>query len=192
VFGETIVLKCVQSTRAAPSKEPILADELKENGRISYTDHDPELQHLITEARLWVEENELQLALLTQTIVEKFPYFASDMELRWAPVQSVTSVTYLDSNGATQTLATSVYELGHKLGVGHIRLKYGQVWPATRAHPDAVTVTYVAGYGDDRHDVPNPIRQAVKAYALYRYDGSLDDQLLLAARRLLGPYSMKR
>lgn len=184
---------CAQSTRTAPAKEPILPEELKEAGRIDYTEHDPALQHLITESRMWAEENELQRCLITQTVTEKFPSFPSDvLELRWNSVRSITSVVYTDSDGDSQTLATSVYELGEHLGRGVVRLKYAQVWPATRGHPDSVTVTYVAGYGDDRHDVPLPIRQAMKAYAVYRYDGSLDEELLVAARRLLGPFSAKR
>ena len=187
-----MLLKCVQCTRSDPSMEPILPEELKENARIDYVDHDPELQHLITEARLWAENNELQRALITQTIVEKFPYFVGALELRWGPVQSITTVAYLDGDGDSQTLGTTIYELGHHLGIPHVRLKYSQTWPVTLSHADAVTVTYVAGDGDDRHDVPLPIRQAIKAYALYRYDGSVDDQLLVAARRLLGPYSLKR
>ncbi len=185
------MLRPVQSTRTAPAKEPILPEELKENARIDYTDHDPELQHLITEARVWAEENELAQCLITQTVTEKFPSLG-ESELRWSPVQSITSVVYVDTNGDDKTLADTVYELGHHLGIGICRLQYNQTWPNTRAQADAVTITYVAGYGDDRHDVPLAIRQAMKAYALYRYDGSIDDQLLTAARRLLGPYSAKR
>jgi len=186
------VLKCVQSTRSDPAKEPILADELKEQLRVSYTDHDPELQHLITEARQWAEANELGRALITQTVTEKFRTLSGELELRWPPVQSITSVVYVDSNGDSQTLSTDVYELGHHLGIGVCRLKHSQSWPSVRDQDDAVTVTYVAGYGDDRHDIPQAIRNAVKAYAAYRYDGNCDDALLQVARRLLGPYSAKR
>lgn len=186
------MLKCVNSSRTEPAKEPVLPEEFKEEGRISYTDHDPALQHLITESRLWAENNELQRALITQTVTEKFREFAGDLELRWSPVQSITLVTYIDTNGTSHTLAATVYELGEHLGIAVCRLQYGQTWPSTRDQEDAVTVTYVAGYGDDRHDVPLPIRQALKAYAVYRYDGAVDDELLLAARRLLGPFSAKR
>ena len=185
------MLRPVHSTRTDPAMEPILPEEFKENARISFTDHDPELQHLITEARMWAEENELGRLLITQTVTDKFLTLAGKLELRW-PAQSITSVSYVDTNGTTQTLAPSVYELGQHLGISVCRLKYGQTWPNTRAQEDAATIVSVAGYGDDRHDVPLAIRQALKAYAVYRYDGSIDDQLLVAARRLLGPYSTKR
>ena len=175
--------------------EPVLPEEVKENARIDYTDHDPELQHLITEARIWAEKNELRQALITQTVTEKFRRFESDMELRWSPVQVLDdseAIAYIDADGDSQTLAATVYEIAEHLGIWVVRLKYGQIWPTTRDQEDAVTITYVVGYGDDRHDVPLPIRQAIKAYAVYRYYESVDEDLLKAARRLLGPYSAKR
>lgn len=183
------MLKCANSTRTEPAKEPILLDELKEQLRIDHTDLDPELQHLITEARKWAEENELHRLLITQTVTEKFNAF-DVLKLRW-PAQSITSIVYLDTNGSQQTLSTDYYELGNHLGVSVVRLKYNQSWPSTRDHEDVVTVVYVAGYGDERNDVPLPIRQAVKAYAAYRHDGMVDAALLAVARNLLGPYSVK-
>ena len=32
----------------------------------------------------------------------------------------------------------------------------------------------------------------IVAYVHYRYDGSIDEQLLTTAKRLLGPYSVRR
>jgi uncharacterized phiE125 gp8 family phage protein len=185
------MLKCVDSTRTAPEKEPVLLEELKEQLRIDYTDHDPELQHLITEARLWAEENELGRCLITQTVTEKFRTLDGVLELRF-PASSITSLSYVDDNGTTQTLATTYYELGQYYGISVCRLKYDQTWPTTRDQNDAVTIVYVAGYGSDRDDIPLPIRQAIKCYACYRYDESEYPQLLQAARRLLGPYSVRR
>lgn len=186
------MLKPVNSSRTTPAKEPILPEEFKEEGRIDYTDHDPLLQHTITEARQWAEENELQRALITTTVTDKFRLFIGQLELRWSPVPSITSVSYIDNDGVSQTLADSVYELGDHLGIAVCRLKFNQQWPTTRDQEDAVTIIYKAGYGDDRDDVPIAIRNALKAYAIYRYDGSVDEELLTAARRLLGPYSAKR
>jgi uncharacterized phiE125 gp8 family phage protein len=186
------VLRCVSSTLTDPTLEPILPEELKEQLRIDYTDHDPELQHLITEARMWAEDNELGRVLVNRTVTEKFREFEDEMELRWPTVSSITSVTYIDTNGVSQTAGTSYYELGQRYGIGVCRLKYGQTWPSTRDQEDAVTIVYVAGYGATRHSVPLAIRQAIKCYATYRYDGSIDEELLKTARRLLGPHSAKR
>ena len=189
------MLKAVQSTRSDPAMEPILPEELKEEARIDCTELDPALQHFIVESRQWAERNELARVLITQIVTEKFRGFVGELELRWSPVQTShasNAVNYIDTNGVSQTLATSVYEFAEHLGIGVCRLKFDQSWPTTRDQNDAVTLTYGAGYGDDRHDVPLAIRQAIKAYAVYRYDGSVDEPLLKAARRLLGPYSAKR
>lgn len=187
------MLKCAQSTRAAPSVEPLTVEDVTPQLRIDYADDNIELRTLITEARMWAEENELGRALITQTVTEKFKSFAdSGLELRWPPVQSITSVSYVDTNGDSQTLATTYYELGHHLGVPVCRLKYSQIWPSTRDQEDAVTIVYVAGYGDAASNVPVPIRQAMVAYMDYRYNGGVDEAMLKAARRLLGPYSVRR
>jgi uncharacterized phiE125 gp8 family phage protein len=61
------------------------------------------------------------------------------------PLQSVTRITYLDTGGATQTLATSVYT--YSAVSGRIALKPSQSWPSTQADAiETVTVTFVAGY----------------------------------------------
>lgn len=185
------MLRCVDSSRTAPGVEPLEPAKLKGPLRIDYTDDDIELDDLIVEARQWAE-SELGRVLITQTVTEKFVSLGDTLELRWPPVQSVTSVAYIDTNGDSQNLSTSIYELGHHLGIGRVRLKYSQVWPATRDQDDAVTVTYKTGYGDAATDVPRAIRNAMILYCQYRYDGSIDEQLLITAKRLLGPYSARR
>lgn len=187
-----MVKKPVYSSRAAPSVEPLTVADVTGPLRIDYSEDDTELSHLITEARQWAEDNQLGRVLVNRTVTEYFNGFGGDLELRWPTVQSVTSVEYVDSDGATQTLSTDTYELGHHLGIGRIRLQYNQTWPTTRDQEDSVTVTYVAGYGTAAADVPRAIRQALILYVNYRYDGSIDDQLLASARRLLGPYSARR
>ena len=185
------MLRCANSTRAAPSVEPLEPARLKGPMRVDYTDDDVELLDAITEARDWAEQF-LGRALITQTITEKFCTLGDTLELRWPAVQSITSVTYVDADGDTQTLAATVYELGDHLGIGQVRLKYNQTWPTTRTQADAVTCVYVAGYGAAASNVPKAIQNAMIAYIQYRYDGSLDEQLLYAAKRLLCPYSARR
>ncbi len=92
------------------------------------------------------------------------------MELHWAPASSITTVQYVDSDGDTQTLADSVYELGTKNGMGVLRLKYGQTWPTTRSHEDVVIVTYKAGYGGEPADVPQAIKDWIMTRAAWRYE----------------------
>ncbi len=74
-----------------------------------------------------------------------------------SPIQSITSVEYVDTDGATQTLASSGYQFDAK---GRLSPSYGNSWPSTRSQYDAVTVTYIAG---ETHagNVPEDIKHAM-------------------------------
>lgn len=82
------------------------------------------------------------------------------------PLISVTSITYVDTDGATQTWASSNYTVDAPVGdfaePGRICPVYGQVYPVTRAQPAAVTIRFVAGYGAAASAVPQPIKSAMK------------------------------
>ena len=64
-------------------------------------------------------------------------------------MQSISSVTYLDADGATQTVAGSVYTLDNadEHGRAWVLLQDGEEWPDVGDYGNAVTVTFVAGYG---------------------------------------------
>jgi uncharacterized phiE125 gp8 family phage protein len=73
----------------------------------------------------------------------------------------VTSITYTDENGVSQTWAASLY-LVDPAG-GRIQPAYGQVYPSTRAGIlNAVAVRFVAGYGAAATAVPENLRHAMK------------------------------
>src|SRR5712672_1990832 len=74
------------------------------------------------------------------------------------PAQSVTSITYIDTLGALQTLATNQYSFSKGDIFGFIEPAYGVSWPAVRNQLETVTVRYVAGYTTD---FPDTIRQAI-------------------------------
>ena len=164
-------------SRTEPTdNEPVCVDEVKRDVRIDFPDNDDIIRETIQAARQHIEEQLIWQALITQTAVDKFDDFGGELFLHWNPVQSITSIAYLDGDGTSQTLATSVYELAQDNGEGIVRLKDGQVWPTTQAHQDSVTVTYVAGFGDDAEDVPITIRKAIRVLAGAWYlnpDGSM-------------------
>ncbi len=187
------MLRSKRATRTEPSEEPVSVAELRRAARITQKVHDTELEGFLVAARKVVEESYLWRALITQTCIDRFDVFAPKMELRWSPVQSITSLAYLDSDGGSQTLATSVYELAQINGLGIVQLKYGQVWPTTRSHPDVITITYVVGYGDDSEDVPQPIRQAIILHALWQHtERGGENYPGQAIVNLLGPYVSQR
>jgi uncharacterized phiE125 gp8 family phage protein len=178
------MLRSKSVSRTEPAAEPVDPSEVAKSLLIEYPDHDTMLRRKTIAARRSIEEDELGECLINQTCVDKFDTFDSQIELRWGPVQSVTSVQYVDTNGDTQTLATSVYELRtiHRKGV--IELKYGQSWPSVRSDTDAITITYVAGYGTSADDVPEEIRDAITIRAGWLYrdrDEGIPEPLAVAS-----------
>lgn len=141
-------------------------------------------------------------ALITQTWVMKLPRFPAEwcrLTLPLPPLQSVTSISYRDSANQSQTLASSEYVVvkGGQIGKGYIELAEGSSWPSTYDHPEAVTITFVAGYGDDASDVPGNIIAAglLLVDDLYRHRSaqSVDYEVHpnAAANNLLAPYMVR-
>ena len=71
------------------------------------------------------------------------------------PLSSVSSIAYVDSAGAGQTLSTDVYEVRSDGLTASITLKYGQSWPSIQSG-SRITVTAIAG-----GDVPEAVKQAL-------------------------------
>ena len=110
-------------------------------------------------------------ALIQQTWVLTLPAFPAVIYLPKPPTASVTSIAYIDTAGASQTLSTDIYALDSRQEPARIVTKFGQVWPATRAqNENAVTVTFVAGYGASASSVPEPLRHAVRLLAGMLYE----------------------
>lgn len=131
----------------APSAEPISLAQAKRQLRVDGTDEDTLISSLISAARNYVEQY-CAVQIVGATYQQKWDYFppCGEMYLSRPPLQYVSSITYVDTSGVTQTLDTSVYEVVATEKPAEIRLAYGQYWPATRCQEDAVTVTYRAGY----------------------------------------------
>lgn len=112
-------------------------------------------------------------ALLTQTwklTLNYFPWEGFDIPL--PPLQSVSSITYLDTDGNTQTLSTDAYlVLGlNGNGPGRVVRAYSYYWPALRDQEEAVTVNFVAGWSSVS-DVPEVLKQAIMVLVEMQYDG---------------------
>lgn len=129
-----------------PTVEPVTVESLRTHARVDFNDEDDVLSGYLLAARR-VVETDTERAMLTQTWTLTMDAFPCDLiELRRCPVQSVTSVVYLDTSGASQTLATSVYAVDASSEPARITLKSGQTWPTTYDQANAVTVTFVAGW----------------------------------------------
>lgn len=145
----------------APATEPLDLATAKLHCRVDGTDEDTLITALIVAAREQAE-HETGRALVTQTWELVHDSFPEAFVLRRAPIQSVTSLKYLDSaTGAEQTLAGTDYLLDKDSEPGYVVPAYGKAWPASYGVPNAVRVRYVAGYG-----VAATVPQAIKQWML--------------------------
>lgn len=142
----------------APASEPISLSEAREHLRVETTDEDAYILGLIQSARE-IAEQKTGRRLITQTWQLVRDNFAGRIQLL-ADTSAITSVSYQDTDNATQTLASSVYELRTTALVPEVGLKYSQSWPSILCHPGSVTIEFTVGYGDDTA-VPQPIKQAM-------------------------------
>ena len=152
-----------------PQVEPLSLDEVKLHLGLTDTDRDSEVEGLIQESRRYVEKMTGR-SLITQTwnyYLDKFYY---SIELPCPPLQSITSVQYLDSSNSLQTLSSVYYSVDSATQPGRLRQAYGYEYPETYDNLNAVTITFASGYGDDPEDVPEIFKRAMKLYIQWMFD----------------------
>ena len=160
----------------APTELPLSLDELRSHLRIDGTNSDADIMSYARAAIDYLDgpTGVLNRALCTQTLQLKLHDFPRRdwFDLPMVPLQSVSSITYLDSNGVTQTFAAGDYRVlnaNDRTYYGRVELGYGETWPTTRSVQQAVTVTYIAGFGA-RNDVPEELRHVVRLLAGHFYE----------------------
>ncbi|MCW5697370.1 MAG: hypothetical protein KIS96_11650 [Bauldia sp.] len=117
----------------------------------------------------------------------------SEIEIPKPPLQSVTRVRYRDVNLDWVTLHDSADSPPVTSDVFHVvpgetygkivRLR-GQAWPAVGRHPEAVEITFVAGYGDAAA-VKEQARGIVHALKLLASDFATNREATYAEPRLV-------
>jgi uncharacterized phiE125 gp8 family phage protein len=94
------------------------------------------------------------LALITQTWTMYLDWFPDCIEIFKRPVQSVTSIKYLDGAGVFQTVDPALYWVDLNARPPRIVRSQNASWPYVQPRPSAVAVEFIAGYGDKRENVP--------------------------------------
>lgn len=149
-----------------PANLPVGLNEVRDWCRIDTADGDATLTALIQAAVEHVSglDGFSALALITQTFdwtMDAFPTSGALDFPRW-PVQSVTSISYIDADGAPQTWAAEDYQVDTKSKPARLTFAFGGAWPSAQAIYNAVTIRFVAGYGDEPEDIPESLRTAIK------------------------------
>jgi uncharacterized phiE125 gp8 family phage protein len=158
-----------------PEIEPVSIGDVCNHSRIDIGDDDVLIEQLIKAAREQAESI-TNRALITQTwklTLNAFPGNGyGPIRIPKPPLQSIDSVTYLDTNGTLQSLTDSptsswIVETGEPTIMVP---DYDVTWPSTYDVPDAVNITFTAGYGDAAEDVPAAIRQWIMVFVAGMYE----------------------
>jgi len=211
--GSAITSRKIYRTVAAGSTYLFLAT-LSDNSTTIYTDNiadsslgaaapstntteDPYLTSLIKTATLQAEDI-TKRRFITQTwkiYLDNFPC-SSWIEIPHSPLQSISSIQYIDGEGDTQTFSSSLYNVSVARERGRIQLNIGEVWPQTQRRQDAVIITAVVGYGAARSAVPEPIKQAMLLMLGHWYNqredvvfGVVGTKVPNTSQALLSPYT---
>lgn len=136
--------------------EPITTAEAKTHLRVDHSNDDTYIDSLVTAARQYVERVTGR-AIGSQTWDTWYDGFSTEMELPVSPVASISTITYTDIDGNSQTATGTLYTADTDQIPGRVYLAYNQTWPSTRDIPKAVKIRFVAGSAA----VPKTLEQAM-------------------------------
>jgi len=180
----------------APTEEPVTTAEARSHLRLDDTDFDTQIANLVKAARGKVEAvTARQLVTATYDLtLDALPVGTATTRLPFGQLQSVTSVTYLDTAGASTTWSSSDYIVSTAEEPGGITPAYGIVWPSARVVKDAATVRFVCGYGG-ASDVPDGLKHAILLLVAHWFEnaeavtvGLMATETPLAFDALCAPY----
>ena len=143
-----------------PAEEPISHDEARAHMRAADDEPPTVIESFIKACRVHTEDIS-SCMLCTQTWKMTIDYcFPQEIRIPLRPVQSITSIKYIDEAGVQQTLAAGKYKLA-KGFIARINPAYNESWPGTRAEREAVEIIFIGGFGAAK-DVPETLKLAIK------------------------------
>jgi hypothetical protein len=193
----------------APSVEPLTLEEAQSHLRVTNDQEDRLIMSLIGAARRQIE-TDTRRAIITQTLKLTLDRFPSSCERRHTgnydggvpyfgryqtifvprpPLQTVSSISYVDGNGATQTMSASDYLVDTRSEPGRITPAYATSWPAARHQLNSVTITYIAGWTPAT--VPETVKQLMRLWVSHFFEnreavtvGTIATEMPLAVQAL--------
>ena len=153
----------------APTAEPISLAEIKSYLRVTATRDDAYIKKLLLWARKKVE-SDTGRAMLTQTWEQHHDGFVHNpILIGRAPLASVVSVKYYDTDNVEQTWSSDEYEINEVSIPGRLRPVSGSSYPATYSRMNAVTIRFTAG-ATSVSDVPVALIKATEYLVNHWYD----------------------
>jgi uncharacterized phiE125 gp8 family phage protein len=180
-----------------PAATPVSLAEAKAHLRKDDTDEDTLIEGLIAAATAHLDGSTgiLGRCLVTQTWRQDLDQWPCDGTIRLPllPAQSAT-VQYVAADGTPTALPTNDFQLVADARGASVRRVDGATWPNLACRPDAVRVTFIAGYGAAAA-VPMAIKQAMLLLVGHWFEnreavqiGQAPSELPLAVDALIRPY----
>ena len=156
---------------SAPAVTPVSLADAKAHLRLDASDEDALVTSLIETATAHIER-EYGLALITQalTIIRDAWPETWLLELPFAPVQSVASITTYEADGGSFAFDSGHWFADLASAPPRIVLHGTAPWPRPGRRANGIEIVVTAGYGDEPDDVPTPIRQAVLLLVAHWYE----------------------
>lgn len=153
---------------SAPATQPVTLSEAKAQLRVDGVDDDAYILSLIATATADVEEM-TDRPLITQTwaLSLKHPHYR--VYLPKTPVQSIDSITYFDRDEVSQTATVADFHLFSDIYRAWVEPKDDKDWPDVFNRPDALTITFIAGYGAAAA-VPVEVKHAILMLVSHWYE----------------------
>jgi len=165
-FGVRMAVPVLQEV-SVDGSEPVTTAEAKTYARIDISDDDTLIGTLITAARVHCEQ-----VCRREFIDRTYKWFTEDwpddrvFNLPRYPANAVSSITYYDTDGNSQTLSSAVYTVGLYSIPNQIWLSPDQDWPSLdddRRYPVEVNFTTTP-------TVPETIKAAIKMLVAHWYE----------------------
>ena len=128
-----------------PTVMPVTLAQAKWHLNIDHDDDDPLIADQIRSATAFVESH-TQTKLVRQKWRVFMDYALDERDLTPPPVQEIEQIQYIDGDGVTQTLSSTVYGLDRNRQ--KLLLAYDQVWPTPRYQLNAAWMDVWTGYYD--------------------------------------------
>ena len=163
-------------TPSSGSSEPVTRTEAKVHLRVDHTDDDAYIDSLITMARKDAEQF-LHRKLIQATITGYLDVWpdGDSIILPYGNLKSITSIKYKDTDGDQTEFSSDDYIAATETEPGQAILVYGEPWPSVTLYPsNPIEIIFVAGYGEDAADVPEPLRHAIKLILADKYENRED------------------
>ncbi len=180
-----------------PGAEPVTLAELKAYLRLDGDEEDALLASLGKAARLLVEAHAGRITTIQtwRLVLDAWPC-GGVLRVPLAPLRAILAARLIDADGGAAPLASDALVLDAASEPARIRVKDGT--PAPGSPLNGIEIDVSVGYGPAPGDVPEPLREAIRALAARWFEQRGEAHLQEPPRlppeiaALVGPYRRVR